>query len=132
MPQDVKDILSLLLNIPPEQHLKIQATFRKHTGNAVSRTVNLALAGATVSDVLRVFDIWFAIWVAGVTIITLMTFLRSKKSYWNCRIFSGDKGLIRQINLQRIAICSVVLFIPLVGWKGGEGPRRQKVMEGRL
>jgi len=34
--------------------------------------------------------------------------------------------LIRQINLDRIATWSSFQFVLIVGWKGGEGPGRQK------
>ena len=36
------------------------------------------------------------------------------------------QGLVRQINLQRIAITCAILFVQVVGWKGGMGQRRQK------
>ena len=153
VPQDLKDLFVTALDIPPEQHVRIQAAFQKYTDNAVSKTVNLP-ESATVERCSEGVPSGLRSGLqgrhrlslrqqkpgalpgqrgdgAGVQVLR-MTFLRSKKSYRNCRILSGDKGLIRQINLQRIAICSVVLFIPIVGWKGGEGPRRQKVKEGRL
>jgi ribonucleoside-diphosphate reductase alpha chain len=67
VPQDLQDLFVTALDIPPEQHVAIQAAFQKHTDNAVSKTVNLRQS-ATVSDVLKVYRLAYDRGCKGITV----------------------------------------------------------------
>jgi ribonucleoside-diphosphate reductase alpha chain len=65
--QDLKDLFVTALDIPPEQHLRIQAAFQKYTDNAVSKTVTL-VQSATPGDVLKVYNQAYDSGCKGVTV----------------------------------------------------------------
>jgi ribonucleoside-diphosphate reductase alpha chain len=67
VPKDLKELFVTALDVPPEQHVKIQAAFQKYTDNGVSKTVNLP-QNASVSDVLKIYNLAYDLRCKGVTV----------------------------------------------------------------
>ncbi len=66
-PDDLKDLFVTAMEVPPAQHVRIQAAFQKFTDNGVSKTVNLP-PEATVDDVLGIFTLAFELGCKGITV----------------------------------------------------------------
>ncbi|UCH12880.1 MAG: adenosylcobalamin-dependent ribonucleoside-diphosphate reductase [Candidatus Omnitrophota bacterium] len=67
IPQDMRKIFITAFDVPPRQHLLIQAAFQKHTDNSVSKTVNLA-KDATVKDVKDIYLLAHKLRCKGITV----------------------------------------------------------------
>ncbi len=65
--QDIHELFITALEIPPEQHIKIQAAFQKYTDNAVSKTVNLPKE-ASVDDVKEAYLLAYKMGCKGITV----------------------------------------------------------------
>jgi ribonucleoside-diphosphate reductase alpha chain len=67
VPEDLRKIFVTAHDITPDWHVKIQASFQKHTENAVSKTVNLP-EDASLNDVENVFHLAYKLRCKGVTV----------------------------------------------------------------
>jgi len=89
LPRDVKELFVTALEIPPRQHVMIQAAFQKYTDNAVSKTVNLPQE-ATPADVLEVFCLAYDLGCKGATVFrygsrSQVLYLGNKETVPGCR-----------------------------------------------
>ncbi len=62
-----RELFRTALEIPPEQHIRIQAAFQQHVDNAVSKTVNLPEV-STPEDIARVYTLAHELKCKGVTV----------------------------------------------------------------
>lgn len=67
IPSKIKSMFKTALEIPLEQHIKIQAAFQKYTDNAVSKTINLP-ANASWKDIEKAYKLAYKLKCKGITI----------------------------------------------------------------
>ena len=67
LPEKIKKAFRIAFEIKPEFHLLMQASFQKHTDNAVSKTINLP-EQATINDVKKIFTSAYGLKCKGITV----------------------------------------------------------------
>ena len=67
VPADVRRLFRTALEIPPEDHIEMQAAFQEYTDNAVSKTINLPTR-STQDDVARAYLLAYRKGLKGITV----------------------------------------------------------------
>ncbi|MBZ5521179.1 MAG: adenosylcobalamin-dependent ribonucleoside-diphosphate reductase [Acidobacteriia bacterium] len=67
VPPELRRLFVTALEVPPEQHVRVQAAFQKHVDNAVSKTVNLP-ENASLEEVASVYSLAHKLGCKGVTV----------------------------------------------------------------
>lgn len=67
IPKDIKEIFVTALEIPYEQHIKMQAIWQKYVDNSVSKTINMPNS-ATIDDIKNAFLLAYKLKCKGITI----------------------------------------------------------------
>lgn len=67
IPEDVRDLFKTAHDLPPELHVKIQATFQKYVDNAVSKTINFPET-ASKEDIAKAYLLAYKTGCKGLTV----------------------------------------------------------------
>ena len=67
IPDETRRVFVTALDVPPAQHIRIQAAFQRHTDNSVSKTINLPYE-ASADDIREIFALAQALGLKGITV----------------------------------------------------------------
>jgi len=67
IPKDIRKIFVTALDIKPEWHVKIQASFQKYVDNSISKTVNMP-EDSTKNNVKKIFELAYKLKCKGITV----------------------------------------------------------------
>lgn len=67
IPEDIRNLFITALDIPYQEHIRMQAVFQKYTDNAVSKTINLPNE-ATVDQIKNAFILAYKLGCKGITL----------------------------------------------------------------
>ncbi|MBN2205877.1 MAG: adenosylcobalamin-dependent ribonucleoside-diphosphate reductase [Candidatus Aminicenantes bacterium] len=67
IPEETRRVFVTALDVPPAQHIRIQAAFQRHTDNSVSKTINLPYE-ASADDIRDIYAMAHALGLKGITV----------------------------------------------------------------
>jgi ribonucleoside-diphosphate reductase alpha chain len=67
LPKEIKDAVKTAMILTPEQHIKVQAAFQRHTDNAVSKTINFPNS-ATREEIYNAYMLAYDAGCKGITV----------------------------------------------------------------
>jgi ribonucleoside-diphosphate reductase alpha chain len=91
IPPDIRRVFVTAFDLRPEQHLRLQAAFQRHTDNSVSKTINLP-PEATVDDVRRIYHQAYQLECKGITIYRYGTKKGQVLSFGSGQVPEGMEG----------------------------------------
>lgn len=92
IPPDIRRIFMTACDLRPEQHLRLQAAFQRHTDNSVSKTINL-LPEATMDDVRRIYLQAYQLKCKGITLYRYGTKRGKVLSFGSGQAIEGFEGV---------------------------------------
>ncbi|MEW6053017.1 MAG: adenosylcobalamin-dependent ribonucleoside-diphosphate reductase [Nitrospirota bacterium] len=81
VPEDIRRLFMTAHEIPPEDHIRMQACFQKYTDNAVSKTINMPYRSKK-EDVAKAFLLAYEIGCKGITVFRYGTARKGTMVRW--------------------------------------------------